>query len=132
MKIGELAQRLNISASRIRFYEKRGLLSPDRRWDNGYRDYSPSDVDFLKMVLTAQNLGFSLREIGEMAGDFREEGHCCKETLGRLKAKRAEIANRISDMQELEKKLDTMIENYELQSRGSVPAIGQAKMLENV
>ena len=118
MKIGELADRLNITASRIRFYEKRGLLSPDRRWDNGYRDYSPADVDFLKMVLTAQKLGFSLREIGEMAGDFREEGRCCKQTLGRLKAKRAEIANRISDMKELENKLDTMIENYETQAGG--------------
>jgi len=84
------------------------------------------------MVLTAQNLGFSLREIGEMAGDFRKEGHCCKETLSRLKAKRAEIANRISNMRELEKKLDTMIANYEGQSGDVISAIGQAGALEAV
>lgn len=113
MKIGELAQRTGVTTSRIRFYERRGLLSPDRDSDNGYRDYSAEDVDFLKLVLTAQNLGFSLNEIAEMAEDLRAKNHCGAQTLDRLRTKRADIAERISDMQRLHETLGDMIAGYE-------------------
>jgi len=113
MKIGEIAERVGVTTSRIRFYEKSGLLSPQRNWDNGYRDYSSDDVQFLKMVLTAQDLGFSLREIRDMADDFREPNHNCGQTLVRLKAKRLDIGKRIVEMQQLETNLTELIERYE-------------------
>jgi DNA-binding transcriptional MerR regulator len=39
MRIGELAKRSGLTASRIRFYEAKGLVSVTRR-TNGYRAYS--------------------------------------------------------------------------------------------
>ena len=64
MKIGELAKASGVSASRIRFYEKHGVLPlPDRR-DNGYRDYSAALVDVLRFIDGAQALGFTLAELG--------------------------------------------------------------------
>ena len=38
MKINELGKMLNISCANIRFYEKEGLLNPERK-DNVYREY---------------------------------------------------------------------------------------------
>ena len=63
MRIGELARRSELSASRIRFYEAHGLLPKAERRDNGYRDYPDSVVDTLRLIHGAQNLGFSLSEI---------------------------------------------------------------------
>ena len=37
MTIGALARRLNVSTSMLRFYEREGLLSPERRSASGYR-----------------------------------------------------------------------------------------------
>ena len=39
MKIGELARRTGLTASRIRFYESLGLLPMVDRMPNGYRHY---------------------------------------------------------------------------------------------
>ncbi|MEM5421197.1 MerR family transcriptional regulator [Paraburkholderia ferrariae] len=62
MKIGELAERTGLAASRIRFYEGIGLLKAERQ-PNGYRTYSSQAVVVLKLIATAQQAGFSLDEI---------------------------------------------------------------------
>jgi len=63
MKIGELAWRTGLTASRIRFYESLGLLPMVERLPNGYRHY-PRDAQLvLELIDTAQQAGFSLDEI---------------------------------------------------------------------
>lgn len=63
MNIGELAKRSGLSHSRIRFYEKIGLLNTAVRRPNGYRAYTSDAVVMLDLITTAQNAGFSLDEI---------------------------------------------------------------------
>lgn len=63
MKIGELAERTGLSASRIRFYERIGLLKMAERQVNGYRRYPPEAVLVLRLITTAQQAGFSLDEL---------------------------------------------------------------------
>lgn len=63
MNIGELAKRTGLSSSRIRFYERAGLLTTVDRGPNGYRTYPPQAVLVLTLITTAQNAGFSLEEI---------------------------------------------------------------------
>ena len=62
MRIGDMAQATGLSRDTLRFYEKRGLLRA-RRGANGYRDYPPEAVDWLRYLRTAQQLGFTLSEI---------------------------------------------------------------------
>ena len=63
MKIGELAQRSGLAPSRIRFYERIGLLRTVERRPNGYRIYPPEAAQILEVIATAQRAGFSLDEI---------------------------------------------------------------------
>lgn len=63
MKIGELAQRTGLAASRIRFYESIGLLKLVDRQANGYRSYPEQAVMVLNLITTAQQAGFSLEEL---------------------------------------------------------------------
>lgn len=63
MKIGELAKRSGLAASRIRFYEASGLIKAVERRANGYRDYGPEAVWILEIITGAQRAGFSLEEI---------------------------------------------------------------------
>jgi DNA-binding transcriptional MerR regulator len=63
MKIGELARRTGLTASRIRFYESLGLLPMVDRMPNGYRRYPKGAQLVLELIDTAQKAGFSLDEI---------------------------------------------------------------------
>ena len=63
MKIGELAEQTGLAPSRIRFYERIGLLKPALRQANGYRSYPADAVMALKLIATGQQAGFSLDEL---------------------------------------------------------------------
>lgn len=63
MNIGELAKRTGLTHSRIRFYERTGLLQTAERRPNGYRTYPPETALMLELITTAQKAGFSLDEI---------------------------------------------------------------------
>ena len=66
MKIGELSERTGLTPSRIRFYERIGLLKTVQRQSNGYRTYPDEALLVLDLVATAQKAGFSLDEIGTL------------------------------------------------------------------
>lgn len=63
MRIQEVEQRVGITKKNIRFYEKEGLLSPDRSLENGYRDYREEDVETLKRIKLLRKLAVPLEEI---------------------------------------------------------------------
>lgn len=65
MRIGELSRRTGVAASRIRFYERNGVLPKPVRGANGYRDYPETAVKLLDLIDGSQRLGFSLSEIRE-------------------------------------------------------------------
>ena len=62
MKIKELENLLSISRSNIRFYEKQGLFSPERK-DNNYREYTERDIEVLKKIIIFRKMGFTVEEI---------------------------------------------------------------------
>ena len=62
MKIKELENILSISRSNIRFYEKQGLFSPERK-DNNYREYTEQDIEVLKKIIVFRKMGFTVEEI---------------------------------------------------------------------
>lgn len=63
MKINVLAKRLNVTPRAIRFYEKKGLLNPDRCPDNGYRVYDEQDAWRLQTIASLREIGLSLNQI---------------------------------------------------------------------
>lgn len=109
MQIGELAAATGLSRDTLRFYEKRGLLAP-RRGGNGYRDYPPEAVQWMRYVRTAQSLGFTLAEIEAdlpLLGDADASAPRLREVLqGKLR----EIDRRVEGLaalrEELARRLD--------------------------
>jgi DNA-binding transcriptional MerR regulator len=63
VKIGQLAKLSGLAPSRIRFYEKIGLLQTVERQPNGYRTYPPEAALILDLITRAQKAGFRLDEI---------------------------------------------------------------------
>jgi DNA-binding transcriptional MerR regulator len=75
--VTELAERLGVTARAIRFYETKGLLSPQRVGSTRVYDYR--DRARLQLILRSKKLGFSLADIREYldlydpAGGQREQ-----------------------------------------------------------
>lgn len=64
MRISEVSKLTGLSVSNIRFYEKKGLLSPVREEDSKYRDYSQEDVQQLKRIILFRKLDMPIEKIG--------------------------------------------------------------------
>jgi len=63
LTIGQLAKRVGVRTSALRYYEEQGLLVPAGRTDSGYRYYTPEAEQILRFIQRAQQLGFSLNNI---------------------------------------------------------------------
>ncbi|KAF1044016.1 MerR family transcriptional regulator [Xylophilus sp.] len=91
MKIGELAQRTGLAPSRIRFYERIGLLKAAERQANGYRSYPDDAALALKLIAAGQRAGFSLDELRALLpSDLAQWEHGT--LLDTLRRKAADIA----------------------------------------
>jgi DNA-binding transcriptional MerR regulator len=78
--ITELAQEFGLTHRALRFYDSRGLLSPQR--DGRRRVFSRADRDRLALIVKGKKLGFTLSEISQMieAQSGRASAHTLKLT----------------------------------------------------
>ncbi len=74
LAIGEVAARARMSASRIRYYETRGVL-PEPERASGRRRYNEEVLRRLAIVDAAQRVGFTLDEIRDLLGARDEVAH---------------------------------------------------------
>ena len=99
--IAELAAEYDVTLRTIRFYEDRGLLTPERR--GTVRVYHPRDRVRLGLILRGKRLGFSLDEIAKIVDMYDaepgEEGQLVY-LLDQITHRRTELEQRRRDIEE--------------------------------
>lgn len=65
LTIGELAERVGVATSALRYYEEVGLLEPAER-RAGRRHYHRSAVEVVGAILLLRHVGFTITEIGQL------------------------------------------------------------------
>ncbi len=98
LSIGDLAAATGVSRDGLRFYETRGLIRARRR-SNGYRAYPPEAVELVRYVRAAQQLGFTLAEIGEGMTQVWQQPDIDAAVTALLREKLAAIDARIASLQ---------------------------------
>ena len=68
LSIGEVARRIGVQTSAIRYYERLGLLPPPKRV-SGQRRYDMSVLQRLGLILLARKMGFRMRELQALFTD---------------------------------------------------------------
>lgn len=68
MTIKEAEERTGLSRSNIRFYEKEGLVRPQRNTGNSYRDYSEKDIEEIQKIAYLRTLGITIEDIRRIVG----------------------------------------------------------------
>jgi DNA-binding transcriptional MerR regulator len=131
MKIGELSKLTGLTTSRIRFYEKAGLIKAVTRQANGYRTYPQEAAVILEIIDSAQRAGFSLEQarhllpIGEGSWDHQE-------LLNALKAKVSEIDTLQKRLKENKARLLIAIEGIENRPEGISCADNKKRLMDQL
>jgi DNA-binding transcriptional MerR regulator len=102
-RISEVAERSGFSPSTLRFYESVDLLPEPVRSQGGYRVYDDHDLDRLRFIGRAKQLGLPLEEIRELVGVW-DDGACAlvQDRLRQLVADKIEqVESRVSELSAL-------------------------------
>jgi len=110
MRIGELARRSGLAPSAIRYYEQLGLLPRPDRTASGYRSFPAAIVDRLTFIRSAQVVGLTLAEVGQVLG-VRDAGETpCQVVSDLIDRRHAEVRARIAELEALEWELTQLRE----------------------
>ena len=109
MMIGEVAEKCDVSTDTLRYYEKRGLIAePPRFESSGYRAYPHETVERVRFIKQAQELGFTLDEIGRLLELRADSTASCsqvreiaREKISRIRQKIAHLERMLTGLEDL-------------------------------
>lgn len=125
MNIGDASSKSHLPAKTIRYYEDIGLLKPERA-DNGYRDYSMSDVHKLRFLQRSRGLGFSVEECRQLLALYEDKDRASSDVKSMAQSKLQEIDRKITELRELQHTLQHLVAHCHGDQRPDCP------ILENI
>lgn len=92
ISISALSIAYGLTPEALRYYEEKGLLSPERTAASGFRKFSISDVQLLGIIKSLQRQGFSLDEIRRVL----KTGVTLDELIAMMDEKREQLREQIA------------------------------------
>jgi DNA-binding transcriptional MerR regulator len=107
--IGEVARLLEMSVDTLRYYEKIGLLPKVSRTESGIRHYRDKDLSRLKFIKRAQQMNFTLAEIGDLLKMREDPQHARAEVRQLTANKLKEVEVRLTELDSLRRELALLV-----------------------
>jgi len=123
MNIGEAARHSGVTAKMIRHYEGIGLIPKATRTFSGYRTYSANDVHTLRFVRQARNLGFSIKQIEQLLGLWRNQRRPSSKVKALALAHIGELDARITELQAMKRTLQDLAAHCHGDERPECPIL---------
>ena len=123
MNIGQAAAASELSAKMIRHYEAIGLLPRAGRTASNYRVYAPNDVHVLRFIKRARELGFSMAEIGELLGLWRNKARSSTSVKKIVQRHVEELKRKIAELQSMARTLEHLAEHCRGDHRPECPIL---------
>ena len=92
MNIKAAEELSGVSRQNIRFYEREGLLNPDRNPENDYREYQQEHIETLKMIRVMRMLDMPLDQIKLVLEGSISPAKAAKEQRQKLKAQQEQLS----------------------------------------
>ena len=103
MNIKEAEEETGITRQNIRFYEKKGLIQPERNKENDYRQYSEEDIKRLKTIKMLRKLDFPVEDIKEVLEGNTDFTQAVRNHLDSLKERKKELSAQINFLEKMER-----------------------------
>ena len=123
MQIGEAAAQSGVSAKMIRYYEEIGLIPQSARQPQGYREYDERDVNRLRFVARARDLGFSIKEIAELLRLYSDRRRSSADVKRIALRHVAELETKIQAMRQLKRTIQQLADRCHGDERPECPIL---------
>ncbi|MCW5637097.1 MAG: Cu(I)-responsive transcriptional regulator [Rubrivivax sp.] len=123
MNIGRAASASGVSPKMIRHYESVRLLEPAPRSDAGYRHYNERDVQTLRFVRHARNLGFSIDQIRELLGLWRDQARPSRDVKALTMAHIATLEGKEAELRAMRSALEHLAHACQGDDRPACPIL---------
>lgn len=123
MDIGRAADESGVSAKMIRYYEAIGLLPKAARTSANYRVYTASDMHTLRFIRRARSLGFSMDDIRELVGLWRNKARSSAAVKKIAAGQIDELKQRIRELQSMRDTLQHLARHCHGDDRPECPIL---------
>lgn len=96
--IGDVAKKMNINTSAIRFYDKKGLLPFIERDEAGRRKFKQQDMNFLEVIDCLKKSGVPVKDIAHFVRLCMEGDGTLRERYDYLNNEEVNLEKKISDL----------------------------------
>jgi Cu(I)-responsive transcriptional regulator len=124
MKIGEASAASGVSQRMIRHYESIGLIPPAARRESGYRDYDARDVNTLRFIRRARDLGFPIEEIGKLVALWNDRSRSSADVKTLALGRAAELKRKAQELEEMRRALEHLAATCHGDERPDCPILG--------
>ena len=98
--IGEMAKKLGVAASTLRYYDKEGLFPFMERSEGGIRVFKESDYEFLKIIHCLKATGMQIKDIKHFIELVLQGDESISARLEIFQKQKLEVEKQISELQE--------------------------------
>ncbi|WP_349673202.1 MerR family transcriptional regulator [Lacrimispora sp.] len=113
MTIAEVSKKYDLTADTLRYYERIGLIPHVTRNSSGNRDYTEEDCRWVHFIKCMRSAGLSIEVLIEYVSLFQHGNDTIDARKELLLEQRRQIADKIEELRNTLKYLDTKIEGYE-------------------
>jgi MerR family mercuric resistance operon transcriptional regulator len=105
--IGALADGAGVNVETIRFYQRKGLMPKPEKPLGSVRRYGNAELARVRFIKSAQRLGFSLEEVGDLLK--LEDGTRCGEARQLAEQKLVDVRRKLGDLRRIESVLAALV-----------------------
>lgn len=110
--IQQAANKLGLTSSALRYYDKEGLLPTLKRTDSGIRTFSDTDLDWLGLICCLKNSGMPILEIKHFMNLCLRGEDTCEERKEVLEKHKTEILRQMDVLQNSLSIVNYKIDHY--------------------
>ncbi len=130
--VGEMAKKIGVAPSTLRYYDKEGLLPFVERSSGGIRVFKEADYEWLKVIECLKKTGMPLKDIKTFIEMAVQGDETIDERLKLIRKQREEVGRQIAELQETMDTLNFKCWYYETAKSAGTTAVPREMKLEEL
>lgn len=130
--IGEMAKKLNVAASTLRYYDKEGLLPFVERSGGGIRMFNDEDMSGLRIIGCLKKTGMPIKDIKHFIDCCVEGDSKIDERLSIIESQWDSVIQQMEEMKEMLNLLDYKLWYYQTAKEAGTCSVHDAMPIEDI